>query len=120
MHGLRHRANVQSTPYRISEYLQVTKTGPGGAVQCTWCGERICNAGADWKKHAVQRKSNPSQSGPLRVDSGRFFLLEFFCPGCGTALDVDVAFQADPPLIDRIESWPRCDLADVGAGEERR
>jgi N-methylhydantoinase B len=118
-HGLRHRANVQQTAYRISEYLQVTEPGTGGAVQCTWCGERICNADTDWKKYAVQRKSNPSRSGPLRVDGGRFFLLEFFCPGCGTTLDVDVTFQDDPPLIDRIENWPKSNLA-VEAGGVRR
>jgi hypothetical protein len=102
-----HRAEVARTPYRIGEYLQVSAAGASGAIQCTWCGENLCAADADWKEHAVTRKSAPSTAGPLRVDSGSFFLLEFFCPGCATALDVDIVHQDDPPLIDRIARWPQ-------------
>lgn len=101
------RADVARTPYRIGEYLQVSPAQTGGSIQCTWCGENLCPADADWKEYAVARKSAPSTAGPLRVDSGSFFLLEFFCPGCATALDVDIVHQDDPPLIDRIVRWPQ-------------
>jgi N-methylhydantoinase B len=97
------RTDIARTHYRIGEYLQVSDAG---LIQCTWCGDNLCKADADWKEHAVMRKSAPSRAGPLRVDSGRFFLLEFFCPGCGTTLDVDIAYLDDPPLIDRISHWP--------------
>jgi N-methylhydantoinase B len=100
------RASVPRTRHRINEYLQVCNHSNGGAVQCTWCGTDICSSQSNWKEHAVVRKSPPSKAGPLRVESGKFFLLEFFCPGCGTVLDVDVAYRDDPPLIDHIASWP--------------
>ena len=34
-----------------------------------------------------------------------FALLEFYCPGCGTRLDVDLVYRDDPPLYDRIDRW---------------
>jgi N-methylhydantoinase B len=104
--ALRARTEVPRTPYRLGEYLQVVRAKNGAFVQCTWCGERICAADRQWKEHAAFRRSFPSKAGPLRVDSGKFFLLEFFCPGCATALEVDIAFQDDPPLHDRVASWP--------------
>ena len=100
------RHQIASTPYRIAEYLQVERSNGRAAIQCTWCGEHICSADHHWKDHAVMRRSSPAQAGPLRVDSARFFLLEFFCPGCATALDVDIVHADDPPLIDLISLWP--------------
>jgi N-methylhydantoinase B len=103
----RERSAITRTPYRISEYLQLSGPGQGAAVQCTWCGTGICPSQSNWKDHAVVRKSSPSKAGSFRVDSGKFFLLEFFCPGCGTVLDVDVVHGDDAPLHDRISSWPK-------------
>ena len=106
------RAEIPRTPYRICEYLQISGSGRQAFVQCTWCGESICAADSDWKDHAVVRKSRPSVAGPLRFDSGRFSLLEFFCPGCATALDVDIVHQDDPALIDRISKWPTISITE--------
>jgi N-methylhydantoinase B len=100
------QASVPRTRHRINEYLQVRDHDNGGAVQCTWCATDICSSQSNWKDHVVVRKSPPGKAGPLRVESGKFFLIEFFCPGCGTALDVDVTYRDDPPLIDHISNWP--------------
>jgi N-methylhydantoinase B len=99
-------ADVKRTPFRMGEYLQVCETGGTASVQCTWCGATLCPATARWKDHAVVRHSPPHRAGTGRVDSGRFSLLEFFCPNCGTALDVDIVHGSDPPLHDVIERWP--------------
>lgn len=100
------RASVPRTGLRINEYLQVTGPGPEASIQCTWCGEPICSADANWKDQVVSRKSPPSKAGPLRVDTGKFYLWEFFCPGCATMLDVDVTYQDDRAMYDRVHSWP--------------
>ena len=100
------RTVVARTPYRIGEYLQLAGPPADRFVQCTWCGEDICSASSNWKDHASVRRSAPSQAGPLRVDSGNFFLMEYFCPGCATAIEVEIVYRDDPPLIDRIRSWP--------------
>ncbi|MDP2727359.1 MAG: acetone carboxylase subunit gamma, partial [Dehalococcoidia bacterium] len=100
------RAEILRTPRRINEYLQVAGKGEKSFVQCTWCGESICQANASWKDHAVARKSPLTRSGPLRADTDRFFLQEYFCPGCATMLDVEMTLQDDQPLYDEITRWP--------------
>lgn len=99
------RRNIPSTGSRINEYLQVADSKGTTFVQCTWCGENICPSDGNWKEHVISRKSSPTVSGPFRKDSGLFFLLEFFCPGCATVLDVDVVLKDDPPLYDKIHKW---------------
>jgi N-methylhydantoinase B len=106
------RREIARTHRRLGEYLQVADSNGRAFVQCTWCGESICNASDNWKDHAVLRKSLPSSSGPLRVDRGTFFLLEFFCPACATVFDVDIVFKDDPPIVDEVKAWPNAADAD--------
>jgi len=100
------RANIPSTGMRINEYLQVSGSGEETFVQCTWCGERICPSAVNWKDNVMKRKVSPTKSGPLRRDSGLYFMWEFFCPSCATQLDVDIVYKDDPPSYDRIYRWP--------------
>jgi len=97
------RAEFASTGRRLSEYLQLLASGE---TQCTFCGTVVAPTGADWKDHAVLRRSPLSRAGPLRYEGGEFVLVEAFCPGCGTALDVELSTGADPPLHDRVTAWP--------------
>ena len=97
------RADVERTGMRLSEYLQRTAAG---TTQCTWCGHEVAPAGSDWKDHAVLRRLPVERAGPHRTASGEFFLIESCCPGCGTLLDTELAAGDDPPLHDRVRSWP--------------
>jgi N-methylhydantoinase B len=97
------RQDVTPTGMRISEYLQRTA---GGATQCTWCGAEIAPRGADWKDAVVVRRVPVAHAGPLRPDTGEFFLREACCPSCGTLLDTDLAAGDDGLLHDRIRRWP--------------
>jgi N-methylhydantoinase B len=99
------RQPVAATPKRVNEYLQVRDYDQTAVVECQWCGATVCDANEPWKEHVVMRRSDPSVGGPLRSEGGRFFLLEFFCPGCGTLLEVESAFEGDPPLYDTIDDW---------------
>ncbi|MBI4334724.1 MAG: hydantoinase B/oxoprolinase family protein [Chloroflexi bacterium] len=96
------RAQVPRTASRINEYLQIAGSGKRAFVQCTWCGLKICAAGANWKEHAITWKSLPEVAGPLRDSQGLFLLMKFFCPQCGTLLDIDVVSENDGPLLDRV------------------
>lgn len=100
------RRDVAPTPFRLGEYLQVASGQRGKSVQCTWCGRLLCSAEENWKDHAVQRSSPLTAAGPLRTDQSEFLLREFFCPGCATALDVEVIREGDPPLCDHVRQWP--------------
>lgn len=99
------RQDVARTPSRINEYLQVTDQG--AQVQCTWCGEKICEVDARWKDAVFTHTSPVILMGPPKQDSSDYVLREFFCPSCATALDVEVVRPEDPPLYDVIHRWPR-------------
>jgi N-methylhydantoinase B len=101
------RADVPRTGRRLGEYLQ---QAPGGEVQCTWCGETVAPAGADWKDHAISRRLPIDRAGPLRTGAGEYVLIEAVCRGCGTLLDTDVALGDDPPLHDRVVRHPAGEL----------
>jgi len=98
------RADIPPSGRRLSEYLQVTDSNK---VQCTWCGREICPADDQWKDRVIKRKVSVAESGPLRRDSGLFFMWEFFCPSCATQLDVDVVYDDDPPLYDKVYRWSK-------------
>jgi hypothetical protein len=97
------RADVPRSGMRLSEYLQRTATG---TTQCTWCGNEVAPAGADWKDRAVLRRLPVERAGPHRVAAGEFFLIEACCPACGTLLDTELAAGDDPYRHDRVQRWP--------------
>jgi N-methylhydantoinase B len=99
---LRERQSIPASGRRVNEYLQQTSAG---ATQCTWCGHEVATSGADWKDHAVLKRSDVSKAGPLRAAGHGYVLIEAFCPTCATLLDTDIALDNDPPLHDRIVSW---------------
>ncbi|MGH7907693.1 MAG: hydantoinase B/oxoprolinase family protein [Candidatus Binataceae bacterium] len=103
--GVVERNKIAPTPFRVTEYLQTAQQNGDRFVQCTWCGCRLSGAGENWKDRAVQRQSSLSAAGPLRFDNAVFHLREYFCPGCATALDIEVAAEGDSPLYDKIDKW---------------
>jgi N-methylhydantoinase B len=96
------RTDVPNTGRPMGEYLQQTADG---AVQCTWCATFLVVEG-DWKDHSVLLRSPVSKAGPGRTEGDAFEVIEACCPSCGTLLDTDLATPGDPPLHDRIRSWP--------------
>jgi N-methylhydantoinase B len=101
--GADERADVPRTGKRLSEYLQRTADE---ATQCTWCGAEVAPAGADWKDHALLRRLPVERTGPNRTAAGEFVLIESCCSGCATLLDAELAAGDEPPLHDRVRSWP--------------
>ena len=95
--------DVTPTGHRMSEYLQATDAGE---TQCTACGLVLTPENPHWKDSAVRRESPQSVAGPNRESDGEFFLIESFCPGCATLLDVDVTNGTDPVLHDEVRNWP--------------
>jgi N-methylhydantoinase B len=100
--NLRARRDVASSGMRINEYLQRTTDG---TVQCTWCGDVVAPTGVAWKDRTITRKSPVGNLGPMHTSSDRFFLVEAYCPCCGTLLDVDVGTSDEPLRHDRIDRW---------------
>jgi N-methylhydantoinase B len=102
LEGYSERAPIEPSGRRINEYLQLA----GAGVQCTWCGTVFSRRLGAWKLDAARRERPVETSGPLRDIAVGLVLREFFCPRCGTALEVDVAMPSDPVTSDEIRRWP--------------
>jgi len=87
------------TALRIHYYLDIDKTG---RIKCRDCGTIICNASENYKKFVPRAEVWPDELPGLRSSRDESFTLyyEYYCPGCFTLLDVEVAEKDSPPLWD--------------------
>jgi acetone carboxylase gamma subunit len=87
----------------INESLRIEGRGTDAAIHCR-CGHRIGPASENYKLHALMREGPVQNAGPWVDPHGlggdRFVCREFFCPGCATLLDVEIAQRGEPILWD--------------------
>jgi len=83
----------------LSTCLQMTDDGE---TQCTSCGELIAPRGGQWKDHAITRFTLLENSPRQRA----LGLRAYYCSGCATSLEVEVAGKDDGHLYDEITAWP--------------
>ena len=87
----------------INESLRIEGSGADATIQCR-CGERIGPASENYKLHVLMREGPVQNAGPWVDPNGlggaRFVCREFFCPGCATLLDVEIAQRGEPILWD--------------------
>ena len=88
---------------RISEYLHVVGEGRHAEVQCR-CGHRLGPVADNYKAHALMREGAVQEAGPWvdpnHIGGDTFVCREFFCPGCLTLLDVEIAQRHEPIMWD--------------------
>ena len=94
----------ESTGFMLNEYLQVVRSSEGkGYFQCQKCNHVICAVEDKWKEHAPMRESPVNSVNDGGADGGNGFVLrEFFCQGCGTLLEVEVAEKGEELIYDEI------------------
>ena len=84
---------------RIHYYLEI---GEDDQVKCLKCAKIICHASENYKKHVpraeVWASEIPGQH-PSKHDAIVVYY-EYYCPGCFTLLDVEIAEKGAPPLWD--------------------
>lgn len=100
---LRPRLDVTASGRPINEYLQMVGSG---ATQCTWCAVELAPSGARWKDHASIRISPLARAYAHTGDDDMLRFKEYFCTGCGTLLDCEVALTDDPPIYDEVYEGP--------------
>lgn len=90
---------------KIHEYLELdTETE---TINCSECGEELCHADENFKKHSAMRTGPVTDAGPLfnppedilGKDPGYEFR-QWFCPSCGIMFDHRFALEEDPILHD--------------------
>ncbi len=84
---------------RLNEVLEIKEVDKIKVVQCNRCARVLCRTGQDWRKHSATSEKPLHQAGPLSPLNSPFILREFYCPGCGTMLDVEVVLKGEelPP-----------------------
>lgn len=86
---------------RLSSHFEVRATNKGktGDVLCSHCGTRICAEGEGLYQHLKMREVGSGARfalGDRYEGSERFRLRHFFCPGCATQVDVQIALASEP------------------------
>jgi N-methylhydantoinase B len=88
---------------RLSEVLFFDLAARPAVIRCR-CGHLLGPAGPSFKRYAAMARFPVQRIGPqvnpYRVGGSRFELREFYCPGCFTLVDVEIARPADPVLED--------------------
>lgn len=80
----------------LGEYLGVDDEG----FVCRRCGHRFCDRAGNWKEHARFSELPCTEDvlgAPIRPRAdGAVVFRQFFCPGCLTEVDNEVALASSP------------------------
>lgn len=84
---------------RVHYYLEIDKNNK---IKCLKCGQVICDASENYKHHVPRAEVWPDEITGQRPSKKEALLLyhEYYCPGCYTLLDVELAEKGAPPLHD--------------------
>ncbi|HVX31547.1 MAG TPA: acetone carboxylase subunit gamma [Solirubrobacterales bacterium] len=90
---------------QVSDALELTGEGVDRGYRCLRCEQSLGAATENYKLSAAIEQVELSEGNRYIGDPGRYVdermvLRRFYCPGCGTLLDTEVARQDDPPLHD--------------------
>jgi acetone carboxylase gamma subunit len=85
---------------RMTEYLEIENSSGKPMVQCTKCRYLFCSITENYKNHAIISESALSKGGPQYSPSEKFIFREFYCPGCGTRLEVEMCLKNSPLIWD--------------------
>jgi N-methylhydantoinase B len=90
---------------RITETLLLRLDGATPHHCCAKCDGDLGPAGDNYKDHCLREDNPIERSSPLVGDPRRFIddepvFRQFFCPGCGTLIENEIAVKQDPVLRD--------------------
>jgi hypothetical protein len=93
--GVRGKLSSNARPVmRVHECLDIVADGDNFTVCCRSCNQDLGAATGNYKNATVSRAVPKDQLTELPPPAGRTSLgayVEYFCPGCATLLDVEVA-----------------------------
>jgi N-methylhydantoinase B len=84
----------------VTDTVEAVATAAGAVLRCGQCGEGLGDLGADFKRAAHLRELPITEQGELNSHGlvDEIVLRQFVCPGCGTALVMDVQLAVEPIL----------------------
>ena len=90
---------------RATENLAVRSNGKGGRWCCAKCATDLGPASENYKLGCIRNDLPIKASNPIVGDPARFIdpvpqFRQFCCPGCGLAIENEIAIAEDPVLRD--------------------
>ena len=87
---------------RIHYYLEVVDFEGEKKIRCRQCGRILCDSSENYKESIPRAEVWPDEIPGRRPsrDSALVLYYEYYCPGCYTLLDVEVAEKDAAPLWD--------------------
>jgi N-methylhydantoinase B len=89
----------------LTENLHLRGTNDLRSYCCAKCGTELGRLCDNYKAHCICEENPVSSSNPLIGDPKRFVdddpvFRQFYCPGCGTLIENEVATRGEPYLMD--------------------
>jgi acetone carboxylase gamma subunit len=90
---------------QVSDTLEIVGQGADRAYRCQRCEESLGPAAENYKLTALVEETEVSEANRHVGDPGllvdeKMVFRRFYCPGCGTQLETEVARARDLPLHD--------------------
>ena len=104
-HGAAQKARPGALVFEAGSCLNVLVDGEGRYWACGKCSAPLGATAENYKDGCICEDQPVSASNPLIGEPTRFIddtveFRQFFCPGCGTLIDNEVAVDSDPILTD--------------------
>lgn len=95
--GVNNYNRPRSVEMRIFESLKIVKAeGKPSVFVCAECEYVLCPVADNYKRYALKHDSPQSKGQPSYLrPSDQFVLREYYCPNCGTLLEVDLLSKID-------------------------
>jgi N-methylhydantoinase B len=92
----------------VTDTVEAVENQGVRAFRCSRCGRGLGTYDGDYKAHTVVRELSLAELSPDNaLCSGDYVLREYSCPGCMTAIAVDVQ-QRSEELLPEIQLAPNC------------
>jgi len=95
------KAEVKEVLFELTPYVNVVKEKDGRAIfVCSKCGFAYCDCTDNCKLYCLVYERDPKEIHPERLGPDRDWTVyrEFYCPGCGTQVEVEVTPPGTPIL----------------------
>ena len=87
----------------LQEHLYIVQKGDERLVKCS-CGYEFGDYKQNWKLNSLVYERKPEDGevyvGPRAFDGNWVIMREFYCPGCGTQLEVELLPHGHPFIFD--------------------
>jgi N-methylhydantoinase B len=94
-----------TTLFDLTDNLSLKENGNGQHYACRKCACDLGPRGENYKAHCLQENATLDHANPLIGDPHRFIddtpeFRQFFCPGCGTLIENEIALEGEDLLMD--------------------